>query len=83
MESGHKSQTQHNKCEGAREELPAGGTLLPFTDLPVFLVCRWVVCNFEMVEVDHLLHFVVVTPPLADDHRDVEQKDMPTETGRG
>lgn len=46
-------------------------------DLPVLLVGRGVVGDLEEVQVDHLLHLVVVPAPLAHNDRRVKQEDVP------
>jgi len=46
------------------------------TDLSAVLISGGVICDLEMIEVNHFLHLIVVPTPLADDHSDVEQKNM-------
>lgn len=46
-------------------------------DLPVLLVRRGVVGDLEEVQVNHLLHLVVVAAALAHDDRRVKQEDVP------
>lgn len=47
------------------------------SNLSSLLVRRGVVGDLEEMQVDHLLHLVVVSSPLAHDHGGVEQEDVP------
>lgn len=47
------------------------------SNLSRLLVRRGVVGDLEEVQVDHFLHLVVVSPPLAHDDGGVEQEDVP------
>lgn len=38
-----------------------------------------VVCDLEVVEVEHVLHLVVVPPSLANNEGDIEQEDVSVE----
>lgn len=51
------------------------------TDLFALSVRGGVVCHLEVVEVQDILHLIVVPPSLANDGGHVEQKDVP-EKGR-
>lgn len=54
---------------------------LPVVHLAVLLVRGGVVGDFEVVEVDHLLHLVHVSSPLTHDHSRVEQEDVSARGG--
>lgn len=46
-------------------------------DLSVLLVRCGVVGDLEEVQVDHFFHLIVVSSPLAYNHRRIEQEDVP------
>lgn len=53
------------------------GCVFSCTNLSVFLVRRGVVCDLKEVQVDHVFHFVVVSPSLTNDDGSIEQEYMP------
>lgn len=67
---------QKKKVEDKQKKKDGEQTEERRRDLSVLLVGRGVVGDLEVVQVDHLLHLVVVAPTLAHDHGGIKQEDV-------